>query len=351
MESAEPNKEVLAIVGFAAHLGVPPDALLRAAGLDAPEAAVPHARMLRLWEEATRLSGDPDFGLHVAEWLIDQAEDRFDVLAFAMRSCATLGDQYRRMGRYVRLLHKETHLSLEIEGDTARLVHGVVGHHASARQPSEGMIALLLLRGRRTLGEEFRPRAVRFIHPEPTRTTEHARLFQAPLCFGCARDELVLDRALLDRPQLRAEPRLLALLEPQLEALLSETSDDDSITATCRRSVADRLLEGEPTLVSVAKRLCLSPRTLQRRLRDEGTTFADVLADVRHELALDHLRDPRVSIQETAFLLGYSDASTFHRAFKRRAGVTPAEYRRAASARPVARGPRDQPDGDRHGEG
>lgn len=332
MESAEPNKEVLALVGFAARLGVAPDALFRAARLDADVAStsvVSHAQVLRLWEEATRLSGDPDFGLHLAEWVSSEAEDRFGVLAFAMVSCATLGEQYRRMGRYVRLLHKETSLTLEFEGDVARLVHGVRDHHASSRQPSEGMLALLLLRGRETLGEAFKPREVRFVHPRPARTTEHERLFQAPARFACSRDELVFDRDLLDRPQRRAEPRLFALLEPQLERLLVETSEDHSVTRMCRRCVADGLIEGEPTLVTVAKKLRSSPRTLQRRLRDEGTSFADLLADVRHELALRHLQNPMVSIQEVAFLLGFSDASTFHRAFKRWTGTTPAEHRRS----------------------
>lgn len=334
MESVEPNKEVLALVGFAASLGVPPDELLQAAGLSpvvAAGAVVSHAQVHRLWEEATRLSGDSDFGLHMGEWLSQQAEEHFDVLAYAMRSCATLGEQYRRMERYVRLLHNETFLSLEVKGDTARLVHGVVDPHRPLRQPSEAMLALLLLHGRRTLGEEFAPREVRFIHPEPARTTEHARLFRAPVRYDCSRDELVFDRALLDRPQPHAEPRLQALLERQLEVLLREIPEDHSIAGVVRRCVAQGLLEGEPTLVSVAKKLRLSPRTLQRRLRDEGTNFADLLADVRHERALHHLRDTAFSIQEVAFVLGFSDVTTFHRAFKRRTGSTPAEYRRSGS--------------------
>ncbi len=332
VEAAEPNREVLALVGFAADLGVAPDALLRAAGFDpslVTRALVPHRHVLRLWEEATRLSGDEDFGLHMASWMIAHAEDRFDVMAFAMRSCATLGDQYARMGRYIRLLHKETQLTLEHAGEVARLVHGVEDHHRALRQPSEAMLALMLLQGRRSIGEDFVPREVRFVHPAPARTAEHERVFRAPLRFGCSRDELVLDRALLDRPQVHAEPRLLTLLERQLEALLRDVGRGQSVTGPIRRCVADGLLEGEPTLATVARRLGLSARTLQRRLRDEGTSFADLIADVRHELALQHLRNPEVSIQEAAFLLGYSDVSTFHRAFKRRAGMTPATYRRA----------------------
>lgn len=335
VECGEPNREVLALVGFAASLGVAPDALLRSAGLDplaASSAALSHGEVLRLWDAATRLSGDSDFGLHLAEWAVQNAEDQFDVLAFAMRSCATLGEQYARMGRYIRLLHKETFLKLEVAGDVARLVHGVVDFHPSQRQASEGMLAILLLQGRRTIREDFAPRAVRFIHPRPSSTTEHERLFRAPVHFGCSRDELEFDRVLLDRPQIHAEPRLFVVLERQLESLLTRVPNGGTVTDLARRCVASGLLEGEPSLSLVATRLGMSARTFQRRLRDEGTSFGDVVANVRHEIALDRLRDPMVSIQEVAFLLGYSDASTFHRAFKRRTGKTPAEYRRGGPA-------------------
>lgn len=97
--SAPGKKAVLAILGFAGMAGVAPDALLRGAGLDPSLFArsVPqltHAEELRLWSAAARLTGDPDFGLHMAEWLAPRAGEIFDVLFFALRSCATLGDHY-----------------------------------------------------------------------------------------------------------------------------------------------------------------------------------------------------------------------------------------------------------------
>jgi len=332
-----PNKEILALVAFAVTLGVPPETLLRTAGLApklAASALVSHERVLRLWDAATCLSGDPDFGLHFAEWVSQQTEDRFDVLAFAMRSCATLGEQYNRIGRYARLIHRETLLSLEVDGDTARLVHGLIDGGLSPRQPSEAMMTLLFLQGRQTIGDEFVLREVCFVHPKPARTDEPERLFGSPVRYACRRDALVFDRTFLDRPQRHAEPRLQAMLERQLEGELSRVLATSSVTALTRRYVAEVLPGGEPTLFSVAARLHMSPRTLQRRLRDEDVNFADLVADVRHEVALTHLQRPEIAIHEVAFLLGFSEVSAFYRAFKRRAGVTPAEYRRSAAATP-----------------
>lgn len=336
MNRVRATKAILCVVGFAAKSGVPPPELLRAAGLDpalltGPDADILHTEELRLWDEAVHLSGDPDFGLHLAEWLVQFPKEQFDVLAFAVRSCATLGDNYRRVARYLRLVHDGIYLRLEEEGDLARLVHG---HHqepqASPRHPVEGQLALALLQGQRGIGEDFAPREVRFRHARPADVGEHERIFRAPVRFSCARNELVLDRILLDRPQLKAEPRLLAMLERQLEGLLSELPDNHRFLDVVRRHIVEELPDREPRMVVIAAKLRMSPRSLQRRLEAEGTSFGGFLSEVRRDLALRYLRDPRIAVGEVGFLLGFQDASSFHRAFKRWTGTTPVAHRRAA---------------------
>jgi AraC-like DNA-binding protein len=336
--------------------------LLRAAGLGPaavfdPDGAVPHRQNARLWDEAVRLTGDQDLGLHMAEWVSQCPEEHFDVLAYAVQSCASLGEHYRRMGRYVRLLHEGAYLSLEIEQDTAKLVHGLLDGAMPPRQPVECMLALAVLQGRRAIGEEFAPRAVCFAHPWPARVGEQERLFRAPVRYGCEHNEVVLDRALLERRQLQAEPRLLAMLDRQLEGLLSRLPEDRSLQGQARRVMADHLLDGEPALYAVAAKLHMSPRSLQRRLRDEGTSFAKLLADLRRDLALRHLQSPRTTIGDVAFLLGFSEVSAFHRAFKRWTGRTPAEHlrsvRKPSAPERVAVGPSPENPGllQRQGDG
>ncbi|HEY7817075.1 MAG TPA: helix-turn-helix domain-containing protein, partial [Vicinamibacteria bacterium] len=103
-------------------------------------------------------------------------------------------------------------------------------------------------------------------------------------------------------------------------------------TERLRRLLTEELCGGRPTLEHLAARLHMSPRTLHRRLDDEGTTFRRIVTDVRRETAERHLREPVLAIGEIAFLLGFSEASAFHRAFKRWTGRRPLEYRRAHSA-------------------
>lgn len=331
-----PVKTLLAIVAYAATVGVSPPELLRAAGLDpsrllAADAYVPHAQELRLWDEAARLTGDPDFGLHLVEWVTHFPPDHFDVLAFAARSSATLGELFRLVGRYIRLIHEGVYLALEEEGDQARLVHGHTPERIGPRHPVEGMLALAVLHARLGVGDDFAPREVRFTHARPARVSEQERLFRAPVHYGCPRNELVLDRADLQRPQRHAEARLLALLDRQLGELLSGLPEARLLRDAVKRCIADDLPEREPCVAAVAARLHMSPRSLQRRLRSEGASFAQLLADLRRDLALRYLTDPRISIGEVAFLLGFLDVTAFHRAFKRWTGSTPAEHRRSAA--------------------
>ncbi len=314
---------------------MPPPELLGAAGLDPAELADPDAYLsneqeMRLWDEAVRLTGDQDFGLHLAEWVTRFPLDHFDVLAFAARSSPTLGEHYRLAGRYIRLIHEGIYVSLEEEGDVARLVHGHSPERIGPRQPVEGMLALMVLNGRLGIGEDFAPRAVCFMHAQPNRVTEQERVFQAPVHYGCPRNELVLDRKLLDRPQRHAEQRLLAILDRQLGALLSGLPESQRFRDVVKRSMMDELPQGEPVVAAIARKLHMSARSLQRRLQSEGTSFVEVLSDLRRDRALRYLQDPRISISEVAFLLGFLDVTAFHRAFKRWTGSTPTGYRHAA---------------------
>lgn len=323
------------MIAFAMQLGVRPDELLRAVGIDptqmgGSQVEVPHVAKMRLWDEAARLSGDSDFGLHLGEWVCQCPEEHFDALAFALRSCATLGDHYRRMERYVRLIHEGTYLTLEIEAGIARLAHGLLDNTSAPRHPVECMLAMAVLQGRRAIGDDFAPREVRFAHAAPASISEQERVFRAPVRYACEHNELVLNAADLDQPQRHAETRLQTVLERQLEHLLAEMPADRSFSGRVKCHIANHLSDGEPAVRAIAGKLHMSPRTLQRRLNDDGTSFAKLLTDLRHELALRYLQEQRRTISEVTFLLGFLEVSAFHRAFKRWTGKTPAEYQRMA---------------------
>jgi AraC-like DNA-binding protein len=176
------------------------------------------------------------------------------------------------------------------------------------------------------------PIEVRFPHSAPENTSEHYRLFGCSVKFGRDRGELLFSRDLLEMPFLSADVNLQAILEAQVVAMLQKLPKSDAVTDAVRRYLAGELCNGEPTLEQIAPRLHMSARTLHRRLEDEGTSFRQILTEVRRELATRHLSERRLAIGEIAFLLGFSEPSAFHRAFKRWTGYAPLTYRELARA-------------------
>lgn len=327
------------VVHGAAARGVQAEVLLAAAGLAPERLADPDLRLplhsaRRLWHEAARLTGDEDFGLHLSELL--QVGD-FGGLGFAARSSATVGEAYQRVVRYLRVLVQSTSLALETDGPHARIRH-VWPDPAEplSRHQVEFLMGCLLQVGRLGSETEFLPHEVRFSHPAPPRLDELHRVFGPRLRFGAAADELVLDQALLALPQRQAEPALAAVLDRHLQDVVSGLPQDEppTLLERVRGALASELGHGEPNLLAVARRLHMSPRSLQRRLQLEGHSLQGVLAALRSDLAIRYLSERDESVSEIAFLLGFSEVSTFHRAFKRWTGVTPAAYRAARGRQP-----------------
>jgi AraC-like DNA-binding protein len=173
----------------------------------------------------------------------------------------------------------------------------------------------------------FIPLEVRFPHSAPDDISEHQQLFGCKLQFGWERTELVFAREFLNTPLVKADPALQAILEAQVVDLIRKLPKGEATTDAVRRHLASELGKGQPTLEQIAARLHMSSRTLRRHLDEEGTSFRQILSEVRRELASRHLSEGRLAIGEIAFLLGFSEPSAFHRAFKHWTGHAPHAYR------------------------
>lgn len=136
----------------------------------------------------------------------------------------------------------------------------------------------------------------------------------------------------LSKPLLGADPALGRVLERYADrVLLSKPSVEEALVDRVRRLLFTELRGEAPQAADVARRLGMSERTLSRRLKEEGVTFAALLDSVRHEMATRRLGAPDGNPAEVAFCLGFSDVSTFYRAFRRWTGTTPAQFRRSVA--------------------
>jgi AraC-like DNA-binding protein len=201
-----------------------------------------------------------------------------------------------------RLYVEHPHLT---ESAFARLVCGVRGMMAGV----PGMA-----------GRPF-PRALHFTHKEPAYRSEYDRIFGVPLFFESSMNAIVIDEALTKIAPPRPNPYLAEVLRARAEELLENLERTKSIRGRVESLLIPLLHTGQATVETIAGKLALSRQTLFRKLRDEGVTFEQVLDELRHSMALDYLK--KASVQETAYLVGFSDPGAFSRAFKRWTGTSP----------------------------
>ncbi len=316
----------------AALRGADPAALLVAVGisleqLNDPLGRVPLEQFQAIWREGARLTADPDFGLHAAEM---SRQRTGNALFYAASTCATFEEVLRCFDRYLKLAHDVLVISRRQEAEHCHLRVEISHPSGPERQGVEFALARLSLFARECLGDRFVLHAVDFPHAAPERIAEHLRIFRIAPRFLQPHAEMSFDAALLRQPLAAFDPVLHAHLREYLDQTLSQVESSDRLISQVERVVAEGLSKGPPDIDVAARRLQMSVRTLQRRLQQDGTSFLNVVSQARQKLAERYLGEASLSLTEIAFLLGFTEPSNFHRAFKRWTGKTPQQARRTA---------------------
>lgn len=309
--------------GLAATAGTDPEAVLPLEGLhaflDAAEAAV----------------GDPFLGLHVAAHF---ERGTYGILEYAWRSAPDIHEALKRVARYIALFNDFVVISLQRRAGAASMEQRIPGFPLCVgRHANEFFVTAILLQARRLTGAPFVPTRVWFAHPAPADTSELFRVLGTDRVeFNRGGNGMELAAPLLELKIASADPELLALMDRfadrELEARVAPTRFLGQLRETIRTSLRD----GPPSLASAARKMRASPRTLQRRIADEGTTFHDLVESVREELARTLVAEATRPLGEIAFLLGYSELRPFLRAFRRWTKTTPSAYRVANTPRTEA---------------
>lgn len=306
-------------------------ALVRRFGLPATaetddEVTLPLASLHELLDEAERVTSDPFLGLHVA---VDYRRGAYGVMEFACRSAPTLRDALLRIVRFSKLMNDHVEVTFE-EKDGL----GIVEQRLAAsplclgRHANEFFVVTLLDQARLLSGDDCVPARAWFAHARPKDPGELVRALRtSSIEFQREANGFALPSRVLDRPLATADPALLDVLDKHASVALEQLPDAADFVTEVRRAVRERLRREIPTVDKVASDLHLSARTLQRRLGEEGTTFARVYESVREELARVYVADPAMALSEIAALLRYAEVSAFLRAFKRWTGQTPRQFR------------------------
>lgn len=317
--------------------GVDTDEILKRLGVDedylnSAQLRTPHNAQLFFWQIVEEVSGDPDVGLHLGQALPTY---KGQVLEYLFLSSPTFGEGLRRALNYQRLLSDAANTEFFIEGDQACMVLDAASDEVRRlKHFNECFVQGLIIFFKSITDGRFECSRVEFEHEREARQAHVSEVLGCEVVFGAEENRMYFPASLLAHPSPHAEPELLALHERFASEQVARLEKKD-IVGQVERIVAELLDSGEVTLDSVAERLDIKPRTLRTRLTEAETSFNQVLADFRYRLARQLLATTDESIDEIVYLTGFSEPSTFYRAFKRWSGMTPIEYRKAAQGREV----------------
>ncbi len=291
-----------------------------------PDSRIPLIKTWNLWRVLIDRTSDPMLGLHVGRSVKLRDVGLVGYAAFYSR---TLRDALNRLARYSRIFSEATQFDLKHDHQRGWITFDNGPRFVELRHPVDGALALIVSAIRDLTHTSVTPVEVRLPYPRPADPYELERFVRAPVQYDSSKGRVVLERKVLDLPVVSSDETLTKYLETLADDVLSQLAARSSFVDDVRRTVWAELTSGPPTLKDTATLLGVSVRTLQRRLSDEGTSYAEVLETIRREMALKLLRDKSLAVYEVAFLLGYSEPSTFYRAFRRWQQTSPHEYRRS----------------------
>jgi len=313
------------------RLGIDTAVLVAGAGidrsvLDDPDGYLTADQVRELWRRAYQASGDPDLALHAAEALQFGAYRVIDYLA---ASAPTVGAAIEHACAYFPIINSAVRLPIERKnGEFAIGVTHLDDPTALTRPYVEYTFATFFLRVRQATNVRFPLARVDLAFPAPASVAEHERIFECPVHYDAKESAFHVARAAWETASGRADPVLFGVLSDHARILGQKVPTEPTQVREVRQAIVEQLKGGAPSLERTAKQMAMSPRTLQRRLRDHGVSYADLLDMTRADAAKSYLSDRQISVAEVAYLLGFAEQSSFNHAFKRWTGKAPGEYRK-----------------------
>jgi AraC-like DNA-binding protein len=323
------------LLAFAVSRGADRSRLLERSGID-PEALddldrrIAFPAYVALMREAKALTGDEALALHFAEVV---AIESVSIVGLISQASGSMRDAFIQLNRYVRLIvdvgdGTRDRFEMVVAGGEPWLVDTRPNPN-DFPELTESALAQLAF-GPRRVGVPPFVKTLHVTHAEPSYRAEYERIFAAPVVFEAEWNGFQVERAVVNRDVAPILPRYaFGVLTDRADALLAELDGSESARGRVEDQLMPILHTGDASMTTIASRLGVSRQTLFRQLRAEGVTFERVIDELRHRLAIRYLSGSKVSVNETAYLVGFSDPASFSRAFKRWTGVSPRAARAA----------------------
>ena len=302
--------------------------VFRAAGIDRMPSNDPMHRLTTsevaaVFSECVSRTNNPAFGLTVARFLHPSA---LHALGYSLLASSTLRDACERLTYYFRMVSEQADILIR-EDQNGFILETSLKSDAVAAETIDAWHAFLIRLFRLIHSPDFSPIRVELARPHPGEyEQQYLSSFGASITFDAPSCRIILDPAVVDEPLMGGNREIALQNDGIIESYLAALEDSDLISRV-RKLIIERLGSENCTRDAIARDLAMSPSSLQQKLAQMDTNFQDILAQMREKLALDYMEQSRYSITEISFMLGFSDTSSFNRAFRRWTGQSPTEYR------------------------
>lgn len=331
---------VRGLMELAAARGASREALAARSGIGPAELEdqdnrIAFAKYVALMRAGKELSGDTALALHFGE-TIDMSE--ISIIGLIGPASGTMVDAFAQLNRYARLvvevdLGTAERFQLERGDGGLWLIDKRLNPNDFPELTESTFARMACGIARMTSGSASTPpvREVHVTHADPGYRVEYDRIFRAPVVFDSDKNALLLDEAWLTQ-QVPRQPRyVFGVLSERAEELLKSLENSKSTRGRVESKLIPILHTGDVGMEAIADRMGISRSTLSRQLKAEGVTFEKVLDALRRKMALHYLSGKKASVNQTAYLVGFSEPAAFSRAFKRWTGTSPRAMRAAKS--------------------
>lgn len=296
-----------------------------------PDERVPLSLHVNLWAVASEAlsTTNPAFALHLGAYISPEQSGIIGNIFMQSKSLAAASDQ---IARYVHLIAESDHWETQsVDGDTCKIIYTITEPDFHTVEAVERSLASAISWARCFLQQpDLSPTEVWFQHSPPSHIEDYKQLFKAPLRFNAPDNAILLPRSTYETENPNPNPYLFDVLQDKADALALELKTQ-SVQEQVKRLLNKHIADGAMTMGLIAEELNMSHKTLYRRLKEENTSFQQLIEEFRKSKAHDYLNQTALPVEEVAFLLGFSEASAFHRAFKRWFGKKPSEMRQKPS--------------------
>jgi AraC-like DNA-binding protein len=314
--------------------GIDAEPLLAQAGLSRGQLSqerggVSVASQYRFLELAATAENDSLLGLHLA---VEMDLRDAGILFYLLASSSTVSKALENLARYAGTTNEAVLYESSRHKDVTVVSVRPVRAHDELRRQSSEFIALAVIRALRILtGRDFAPSRMTFAHARNSDLREIDRILRCPVEFAHATESWIIPQSVTELPIVSQDSHLLQILTAHADDLLAERGLAAGLQSMVENQLLRVLPSGKVQAPLVAQQLGISMRSFTRQLAEEGTTFGEILDRLRNRLALRYLEDQRMSLQQIAWLLGYSELTAFNHAFKRWFGTSPGRARNRPS--------------------